>query len=158
MLIDHEGTIVFKGHPASRDNLEEDLDKLMRKEELTGNGISKRAAAGGQAAAAEFKVDLPEGYNNVDSSTISGEIATWKSANEDLLKDSEIQEAVKSMARVFNVIVFETAYSPSSGSSGGQYTNHRVFVGPQASIDKFSSTIEAKCKGSFEVKSQTRAL
>jgi hypothetical protein len=28
MLIDKEGTIVFKGHPASRPNLEDDLNKL----------------------------------------------------------------------------------------------------------------------------------
>lgn len=39
MLIDKEGTIVFKGHPAKRPNLEEDLDKLSKGEKLTGEGI-----------------------------------------------------------------------------------------------------------------------
>lgn len=39
MLIDQQGTIVYKGHPASRPNLEDDLEKLAAGEKLTGNGI-----------------------------------------------------------------------------------------------------------------------
>ena len=34
MLIDKTGTIVFKGHPAERPNLEDDLDKLRNGEAL----------------------------------------------------------------------------------------------------------------------------
>jgi len=39
MLIDKNGTIVFKGHPAKRPNLEDDLDKLRAGEVLTGEGV-----------------------------------------------------------------------------------------------------------------------
>ena len=39
MLVYKEGTIVYKGHPASRGNVEQDLDKLAIGEKLTGEGI-----------------------------------------------------------------------------------------------------------------------
>jgi hypothetical protein len=35
-LVDTNGKIVFKGHPASRKNLEEDFDKLLKGEPLEG--------------------------------------------------------------------------------------------------------------------------
>jgi hypothetical protein len=35
-LIDTNGKVVFKGHPASRKNLEEDFDKLLKGEPLEG--------------------------------------------------------------------------------------------------------------------------
>ena len=35
ILVDKEGKIVFKGHPASRPNLEEDFDKLLKGEKIT---------------------------------------------------------------------------------------------------------------------------
>ena len=41
MLVDQKGTIVFKGHPAGRKSLEEDLEKLAKGEELEGEGIHK---------------------------------------------------------------------------------------------------------------------
>jgi biopolymer transport protein ExbD len=40
MLIDKDGKIVFKGHPANRKNLEEDLEKLANGETLTGEGCA----------------------------------------------------------------------------------------------------------------------
>jgi len=43
MLIDAEGKIAFKGHPANRPNLEEDLDKLAKGEKLTGEGTGSAA-------------------------------------------------------------------------------------------------------------------
>jgi hypothetical protein len=36
LLVDTNGKIVFKGHPASRKNLEEDFDKLLKGETLEG--------------------------------------------------------------------------------------------------------------------------
>ena len=35
-MVDTNGKIVFKGHPASRKNLEEDFDKLLKGEPLEG--------------------------------------------------------------------------------------------------------------------------
>jgi hypothetical protein len=38
MLIDRSGKIVFKGHPAERENLEQDIDDLIEGKTLTGKG------------------------------------------------------------------------------------------------------------------------
>ena len=35
MLIDQNGKIVFKGHPANRENLEQDFDDLLAGKEIT---------------------------------------------------------------------------------------------------------------------------
>lgn len=56
MLVDQEGTIVFKGHPAGRPNLEEDLDKLSRGEKLTGDGIVEFTADSADGSSAEEPV------------------------------------------------------------------------------------------------------
>ena len=45
MLIDKNGMIVFKGHPASR-KIEEDIDKLIAGESLSGKGTAPIAASG----------------------------------------------------------------------------------------------------------------
>jgi hypothetical protein len=38
MLIDTKGKIVFKGHPASREDLEKDFNDLLEGKEITGKG------------------------------------------------------------------------------------------------------------------------
>lgn len=40
MIIDTKGTIVFKGHPASRDDLEKDFNDLLEGKEITGKGTA----------------------------------------------------------------------------------------------------------------------
>lgn len=60
MIIDTEGRMVFVGHPASRPNLEEDFDKLLKGEQLTGEGVyvDKGAAVEGE----EKEEELEEGF------------------------------------------------------------------------------------------------
>jgi len=43
MLIDTNGKIVFKGHPANRSDLEADFDTLLKGEEITGKGTESEA-------------------------------------------------------------------------------------------------------------------
>jgi len=38
MIVDTNGMIVFKGHPANRPDLEADFDNLLKGEKLTGAG------------------------------------------------------------------------------------------------------------------------
>ena len=38
MMLDKSGKIAYKGHPGSRDNIEDDLIKLLNDEELVGEG------------------------------------------------------------------------------------------------------------------------
>jgi hypothetical protein len=46
MLVDGNGVIVFKGHPSVR-KLEEDIEKLIKGETLTGEGTAPTAAVNG---------------------------------------------------------------------------------------------------------------
>jgi thiol-disulfide isomerase/thioredoxin len=46
MLINKEGLIVFKGHPANRPNLEEDLEKLANGGTITGEGCASASSSG----------------------------------------------------------------------------------------------------------------
>jgi hypothetical protein len=41
MLIDKNGMIAFKGHPANREDLEQDLDDLAAGNEITGKGTKE---------------------------------------------------------------------------------------------------------------------
>merc|ERR1711998_432424 len=44
MIVDTNGKIVFKGHPANRPNLEEDFDTLLKGETITGPGTESADA------------------------------------------------------------------------------------------------------------------
>lgn len=77
MLIDTHGKIAFKGHPANRPNLADDMTNLLKGETLTGEGC----------APAEVKTDggeepkLPEGYKEVSDEEIANiqkEMDTFK--------------------------------------------------------------------------------
>ena len=62
VLVDTNGKIVFKGHPASRKNLEEDFDKLLKGETLEGiKSDSKDEEAG-----ASMNVDLATAISEID--------------------------------------------------------------------------------------------
>lgn len=74
MLIDKEGTIVYKGHPASRPNLEEDLDKLLKGEKLEGQGIAELKQDDGTP---EIKLD--EGFKKLEGD-LNAEIERFKEA------------------------------------------------------------------------------
>jgi hypothetical protein len=47
MLVDGNGVIAFKGHPAVR-KLEEDIEKLLKGEELTGEGTVPKGSPEGE--------------------------------------------------------------------------------------------------------------
>lgn len=139
MLIDKEGTIVFKGHPAGRPNLEDDLSKLGRGEKLEGTGISE-LQADDTGAAPEIKTE--EGFTEMDTNSLSLEIVKFKEACSGWQQDSAIQEAAKGMMRSFCVVVLQQCYNPQTEKYNCKYENFRVLVGAQAKID----TIEAKFK------------
>ena len=156
MLIDKTGTIVFKGHPAKRPNLEDDLDKLRNGECLTGDGVfsgEKKEEAGEKK---EEKKD--DGFKEVDAAAINQEIDGFKAVAEGLQADAEIKELAKKCPRAFCVMTFTQKYNPTNETTLGDYKNYRVLVGPQASIDSLKSSLEGKVEGSFEVVLQQHAI
>lgn len=156
MIIDKEGTIVYKGHPATRPNLEEDLNKLANGEKLEGAGIVELQEEKGNAAPAEMKVE--EGFKEMDTAGLTREISEFKTACEEFQKDENLSTIAKDMPRSFCVVTLENSYHPSSGKTFSKYNNHRVLVGKQESIDTLKTAFEDKVKGTFEVNNQIRAI
>ena len=71
MLLDTKGRIVFKGHPATRKNLEEDFNTLLKGEALTGDGAWVEGSAGDTAQESKDE-PAKEGFKtDYDSSVIS---------------------------------------------------------------------------------------
>jgi len=91
MLLDKNGKIVFKGHPASRKNLEQDMNDLMNDKEITGEGTApadKNEDEGKEAKAADTAI--PEGFTELKKEDVDSEcenhakvMEAWK-ADEDL--------------------------------------------------------------------------
>jgi len=65
LLLDTKGRIVFKGHPATRKDLEADFDTLLKGEPLTGEGAWVEGAA--PVDAGKDAEEDNEGYKELDS-------------------------------------------------------------------------------------------
>ena len=64
LLVDTNGKIVFKGHPASRPNLEEDFDKLLKGETL--EGIKSGSNDDEEEPEASMNVDLETAISEME--------------------------------------------------------------------------------------------
>jgi hypothetical protein len=79
MLIDTEGRMVFVGHPATRKNLEEDFDTLLKGEKLTGEGAWVEAAPADGAEAKPVEEVLEEGFKtDYDVNAIHAQINAFE--------------------------------------------------------------------------------
>lgn len=110
MLLDQDGTIVFKGHPAGRPNLEEDLDKLSRGEKLTGDGISELKVESAEVETEAKEEAVPEGFSEQNTGELSKEIDSFKEVCAAFQKDEDLKAAAKDMQRSFCVIVLENVH------------------------------------------------
>lgn len=145
MLIDKSGKIVFKGHPASRPNLEKDLNDLVEGKEL----VSPNEEEAKESEESESIM--------VDSATIHAEIDDFKVKVGPELQ-TELKENVKNFYRAYCVMVAEEEISPETGKSKTTYDNYRVLVGPKDELEKVKEHLEAKVKGSFKVVLREQAL
>ena len=100
LLVDTKGKIVFVGHPASR-KLEEDIDKLLKGETLSGEGTGQSAAEEGEK-----------------SSNAATEEEVEKSKTEFIANAKQYmadnQEELQKLARGFLVLVDEASYDVKS--------------------------------------------
>jgi len=99
MLIDTQGKIVFKGHPANRPNLADDLSTLLKGEKITGKGCEpEEKKDGGEAA------DEPaEGFKEADCDAINKEMDEFRNVGAEMIK--EVGKDAKGMMRDFCVLV-----------------------------------------------------
>lgn len=153
MLVDKDGYIVFKGHPANRPNLEADLDALINGEELTGEGIVKPIKEGEAAGQPEEKVKPDEDFKEIE---ISGdEIERFKEICKTKFSGEEVKSQASGMMRSFCVIVLQQQYIPAEKKTYSNYENYRVLVGAQEKIDSLKKLIEENLTGfSFQVNEQ----
>jgi len=100
MIIDKEGKIAFKGHPANRPNLEQDLDDLAAGKALTGEGT------GPAPKEEESDSAVPEGFSEMDKAQVYRELDDNKKVLEGFTKDESLKESAKDCPRAFCVIVF----------------------------------------------------
>jgi len=85
LLLDTKGRIVFKGHPATRKDLEADFDTLLKGEALTGEGAWVDGAAG--ASADDAQDEDNEGYKDLDSKAVEDEVAAFKATADRWIND-----------------------------------------------------------------------
>lgn len=143
MIIDTTGKIVFKGHPASRKNLEQDFDDLVAGKTITGEGTGAEAPEEEGGASGSSKVDPATALAAIE------EFA--KTVGPAIQKDEKIKAVAKGMPRAFCVMVYEEKYNIKDGSSNVDWKNYRVLVGKQDAINTCKEVIEAQVKGDFEV-------
>lgn len=145
MLINTEGKIVFKGHPAGRKDLVSDFNLLLKGEKLDceSTGAEEPKCRDDGAAA-----KMPEGFSEVDATSINKEMDEFKSVAEKMQK--EVGENAKGLQRDYCVMVFESQLG-TDGKWCGKYTNHRVLVGAKEKIDACNQLIKDNVRGSFKV-------
>lgn len=152
MLIDTTGKIVFKGHPASRPNLEGDFDTLLKGEAITGPGTEQeapKAAEGGEAAGKEMDFDAH--HQLVEKFAV--EMGPALQSNE------TVKESAKKMQRAFCVMVIQETIDVASGKVTGEFRNFRDLVGKQEDIDACKKVMEEVVKGEgYELIPRERAL
>jgi len=135
MLIDTNGMIVFKGHPANRPNLEQDFDDLLAGKAITG--------AGTEAAGAPAEEEGGSAGSKLDPATCLGAIDEFaKVSGPALQKDANVAGVAKTMARAFCVMVYEETYDVKTRESSVDWKNYRVLMGPKAAIDTCKAAIE----------------
>lgn len=144
MLVDKEGKIAFKGHPAGRPNLQQDLDDLAAGKALTGEGTGPAKVEDGAAAA------VPEGFSEMDQEVLKRELDANKLVLEGFTKDEDLKKNAEGCPRAFCVLVCAQDYMPATGKTLTKYENFRVVVGPKDKIEHLKTTFEEKVKGTFK--------
>lgn len=140
MIIDTTGKIVFKGHPANRPNLEEDFDKLLKGEPITGAGTESENKPDEKK---EGEGEDTKDAKVLDSPSCLADIDKFKEEYAPALqKDEKVAAAAKAMPRAFCVMVYEESYDVSTEKSKIDWKNYRVLVGKQADIDACKEAIE----------------
>ena len=135
-MIDKTGKIVFKGHPASRPDLEADFDTLLKGEAIEDEGGKGK---------------------ELDSAVVAQEIVDFKLKCKGFQEDKDLKEAAKSVPQGFCVITCEAKFNPKNGKTHYDYTNHRIVMGKEDSVNKFKEAFK-DLKGSWEVKEQMQAM
>ena len=127
-LVDANGKIVFKGHPANRKDLVKDFNDM-----LEGKEIENAPKPGGGGDSDEEEKD--DGGSGFDAAELEASVTKFKElAKEHLLKE-ETKTAAEGMPKAFCVLVVSSKYDCKAKKLTNKMDNYHVLVGPQAKID-----------------------
>jgi len=150
LIIDTNGKIAFKGHPANRQDLAKDFNDLLAGKSL--DGVEAGGAGDEEAEEAGSSVGLDVIKTKME------EMTKFKTVGKELQTECSAQAG--GMMRNFCVLTMEAELSPKTDTWTCEYTNHRVLVGPQEKIDHCKGRIEEKLKDgwTFKVNEQIQAM
>lgn len=151
MLVDANGKLAFVGHPAVR-KLEEDIDKLLKGEKLTGEGTGPSSDEDG---AAEEDSD----YKDLDLEKIRKDFDQFTEGIKAM--DADLKPLAEGMMRALTVLVSQSKYIPSSEKFVTKYQNVNVLVGPKDKVDGLKAKIDElndKIGGEYEKVNRIQAL
>jgi len=158
LLLDTNGRIVFKGHPATRKDLEADFDTLLKGEALTGDGAwVEKSEAPEEPKADEKKEEPEEGYKELDPAAVENTLSEFKTNADRWCADKELTSQANGMARNFCVMTVEEKID-KNGKILTKFTNHRVVVGSQEQVDTFKKLFSEEVKGEFELNEQFHVI
>lgn len=121
-LIDTQGKIVFIGHPASRPNLEKDIDTLLAGEKISGKGCEPSQAA---AEEEEGKEITSESFSTLSKRFLEG-----------CEKLSGVSEEAAKLQRAFFVLVIDGAVNNETGKIHGEIQCITQLMGNKAASAK----------------------
>ena len=143
LLVDTHGKIVFMGHPASR-KIEEDIDKLLKDEKLTGEG-TKGTGADDEEDSGSKKVATTEEILKFKSDT-----AEWV---------TKVKDKCSSIQRAFLVMTSDQALNLDDGTLKTKTTTvHTVLMGPKEAVDVAHEECKKHNQGNWENRDQVRGL
>jgi len=149
-LVDNEGTVVFKGHPATRD-LEKDIDALIKGEKLTGKGTTPSGA--------EEDDEDGEEFMDLDLATVNKEMNYFTSHIDEVATalGSKASKLIKDMV----VMVKISKYDVKTGKFLTNFQNVNVLVGQKADTESVLPEIESfmkKVGSTFKQSNRVQAL
>ena len=152
MLLDTTGKIVFKGHPATRPDLEADFDTLLKGEAITGPGTGEEKKEEPKQGEAGKEMNFEAHNKYIDQFA-----AEWAPGFQ---KNESIKTAASSMIRAFCVMVLQEEIDVATGKSTGEFKNFRDLVGKQENIDTCKNVIAETLKedGGYELVLRERAV
>lgn len=104
LIVDKSGTIVFKGHPAGRPNLEADLTALAKGEVPEGLQVAK-PAEGATAGEEDTSDNVPKDSKELDSNAVMAEMDKYHNEIGPKMVAAMADVTVGNMQRCFCVMV-----------------------------------------------------
>jgi len=130
-MIDKAGKIVFIGHPASRPNLEQDIDDLLNDKPITGAGTKQGGMGEDDPTAQTAKKEEAEEEikDSIDEKTALDALAKFQKDADEVCQTDAMKDAATGMMRAFLVLVHEQRFDCKKKEFINKMECYKVLVG-----------------------------